>query len=405
MTTLLKMNEPGPRTRHGGNVFKGGGGIKQGVKFEHLLKNESGELDRARFLTGHFPLGIREHLPKHLPKERELRYFTFLREPADRTLSHYFGIGEKDGGLGRTEEAWTSAATEREPRSTTRSRAAICTTTCRRGCCRGCPEPFGEVDDAMLEQAKHNLREELAFFGLTERFDESLVLAKQRLGLRSILYRTSGRVNTGPPARRRGPRTSCAGRRALQPLRHRALPLRQGALRQRPRAPAARLRDRARRAARRQGRRRDRPRRADPPPASMATSTTWRMLLHARATSMRHEFELAEQLPSSGRSSTSTLSVTRILAALGRIHASGKRTPGRDAETAMRTIRDVGTGRARRPPKRRPGRRPARRARSQAAIGRRKRRPTAAHGLPGKLRTTTQSGSSETELSRKSQNG
>ena len=63
----------------------------------------------------------------------------------------------------------------------------------------GVPEPFGEVDDEMLEQAKHNLREELVFFGLTERFDESLVLAKRRLGFRSILYRTSGRVNTSRP--------------------------------------------------------------------------------------------------------------------------------------------------------------------------------------------------------------
>ena len=62
-------------------------------------------------------------------------------------------------------------------------------------------EPFGTVDEEMLEQAKRNLREELVFFGLTERFDESLVLAKRRLGFRSILYKTSGRVNT---ARARG---------------------------------------------------------------------------------------------------------------------------------------------------------------------------------------------------------
>ena len=70
-----------------------------------------------------------------------------------------------------------------------RSSAATCTTTCRRGCSRGCAEPFGEVTDEMLEQAKHNLRDDIVYFGLTERFDESLVLAKRRLGFRSILYR------------------------------------------------------------------------------------------------------------------------------------------------------------------------------------------------------------------------
>ena len=62
----------------------------------------------------------------------------------------------------------------------------------------GLTEPFGEVTDEMLEQAKHNLREELVFFGLTERFDESLVLAKRRLGFRSILYRSPGTEAIAP---------------------------------------------------------------------------------------------------------------------------------------------------------------------------------------------------------------
>ena len=76
----------------------------------------------------------------------------------------------------------------------------------------------------MLEQAKRNLREELVFFGLTERFDESLVLAKRRLGLRSILYRSpasdarpaqaTGRVNTDRPRGNDVPRRRARGRRA-----------------------------------------------------------------------------------------------------------------------------------------------------------------------------------------------
>jgi len=55
------------------------------------------------------------------------------------------------------------------------------------------------VTDEMLERAKENLREELVFFGLTERFDESLVLAKRRLGFRAILYRSEARVNDNRP--------------------------------------------------------------------------------------------------------------------------------------------------------------------------------------------------------------
>jgi len=46
----------------------------------------------VRLVRGHFPLGIREYLPNYLQKRKELHCFTFLREPADRTLSHYFAI-------------------------------------------------------------------------------------------------------------------------------------------------------------------------------------------------------------------------------------------------------------------------------------------------------------------------
>jgi hypothetical protein len=62
----------------------------------------------------------------------------------------------------------------------------------------GLPEPFGEVTDEMLERAKENVRDRLAVAGITERMDESLVLAKQRLGFRNIFF-LSGRVNTRRP--------------------------------------------------------------------------------------------------------------------------------------------------------------------------------------------------------------
>ena len=110
----------------------------------------------------------------------------------------------------------------------------------------------------MLEQAKRNLREELVFFGLTERFDESLVLAKRRLGFRSILYRTSGRVEHRPRrAATRSP-TSCSRPPGVQPLRHRALRYAQELFDDAPERSGARLPGRARRPARGQGRRRDR---------------------------------------------------------------------------------------------------------------------------------------------------
>src|SRR4051794_5176316 len=72
LTTILNLNEPGGRSRAIGNVFKGGGGVKRGVTFDRL-RDEKGthNLDEVRILTGHFPLGMREYLPK----DRDLRCF------------------------------------------------------------------------------------------------------------------------------------------------------------------------------------------------------------------------------------------------------------------------------------------------------------------------------------------
>jgi hypothetical protein len=92
LRAILNMNEPGPRTRALGNVFKGGGGLSKEL-IERLRDGKRPlDLREARILIGHFPLGIREYLPRYVPKDRELRYFTFLREPVDRTLSHYYQV-------------------------------------------------------------------------------------------------------------------------------------------------------------------------------------------------------------------------------------------------------------------------------------------------------------------------
>ena len=57
--------------------------------------------------------------------------------------------------------------------------------------------PFGEVTDEMLERAKENLGR-FRCVGLAERFDESLVLLKRRIGYQNILY-DDQRVNTSRP--------------------------------------------------------------------------------------------------------------------------------------------------------------------------------------------------------------
>jgi hypothetical protein len=190
------MNEPGSRSRALGNVFKGSGGV-DGTLMTRLRAGDGPKLSGVGIVRGHFPLGIREYLP-NLTKRKELRCFTFLREPIDRTLSHYYAIRDRREG---EEEAGRYAESALPPDPTlgdTLAAGYVQDNLHTRMLC-GDPEPFGEVTEEMLEAAKRNLREGLVFFGLTERFDESLVLAKRRLGLRGIAYRSSGRVNSARP--------------------------------------------------------------------------------------------------------------------------------------------------------------------------------------------------------------
>jgi hypothetical protein len=187
LRTVLGANEPGSRSRALGNVFKGGGGTSTGL-LDRLSKGKGPDLRRVALIRGHYPLGIRDYLPK----DREVACFTFLREPADRLLSHYFAIREYGRGYGLPPLAADASLDDALERGYVHDNLQTRMLS-------GLPEPFGDVDDAMLEQAKANLREGLIFFGLTERFDESLVLAKRRLGFNRILYRSSSRVNTSRP--------------------------------------------------------------------------------------------------------------------------------------------------------------------------------------------------------------
>jgi hypothetical protein len=195
--TILESNEPGERTRALSNVFKGGGGLDPEL-IERLRDGHGPDLKATRVVRGHFPLGVRTYLPMNVARGRELLCFTFLREPVDRSLAHYFQIREKrESSSGPAKFA--RSLFPPEPSLDDMLEAGFIHDNLQTRMLSGLPEPFGEVTEEMLERAKQNLSDGLVFFGLTERFDESLVLAKQRLGLSSILYESDDRVNTTRP--------------------------------------------------------------------------------------------------------------------------------------------------------------------------------------------------------------
>ena len=117
------------------------------------------------------------------------RYITFLRDPVERTLSHYYrarSVRKRDPiPEDMSFEDVLAGGDYLYDNLQTRMLSAD-------------PEPFGEVTQEMLEQAKENLSERFISFGLADRFDESLVLLKRGLELNSILY-VSQRMTTNRP--------------------------------------------------------------------------------------------------------------------------------------------------------------------------------------------------------------
>src|SRR5688500_8148540 len=71
---VLSDNYPGGRIRRIGNVFKGGGGYKRGVTFEGLGADAKEGLADVDVISGHVPLGVREHFARFMPKDRRILY-------------------------------------------------------------------------------------------------------------------------------------------------------------------------------------------------------------------------------------------------------------------------------------------------------------------------------------------
>jgi hypothetical protein len=130
-----------------------------------------------RAVTGHFSFGIHQFV------QGEAVYVTVLRNPVDRVVSlYYHALREPDdpfhervaGGLGL--EAFVAACPEAANGQTRRI--------------------AGAGGDALLDAAKENLERRFAVAGLTERFDETVVLLRRKLGWKRMPYYLPGLVNT-----------------------------------------------------------------------------------------------------------------------------------------------------------------------------------------------------------------
>lgn len=140
------------------------------------------KLKKTKLATGHVRYGFHQYI------DCSCRYFTILRHPIRRYISRYYQLKvafPRSSGASmdlnefcRSDHGWSSTnqlvryVSGREP----------------------------EIDgQRALEEAKHNLTNNLVAFGLLERFDESLLLFQRRLHWARTPFYVSAKRNSGRP--------------------------------------------------------------------------------------------------------------------------------------------------------------------------------------------------------------
>ncbi|PJF40168.1 MAG: hypothetical protein CUN54_06320 [Phototrophicales bacterium] len=142
-----------------------------------------------RLIHGHFGYGFHEKLPQ------EVVYITLLREPLARAHSHYHHVCRTpDHPFHQQAQAMSfaefieSGILRRFDNGMTRMLAGVDEDL-----------PFGAVSSELLTQAKTNLRDHIACFGLLECFDESIVLLRRRFGWCIVQYARANVNRERPP--------------------------------------------------------------------------------------------------------------------------------------------------------------------------------------------------------------
>ena len=161
------------------------------ISFSKLrrLKSAIKHRQTLRLIRGHFDLSLSKLLPP------DTRFFTLLRDPVERAISHYYHYRRRTIdpihplAMRSTLSEWVSSCglVEMDNGQTRRLAGEI-------------NLPWGRVTRHMLDRAKSNLVSNFAVVGLTERFEESLILL--HLAFNWPLYRiTAENVGVSRPPR------------------------------------------------------------------------------------------------------------------------------------------------------------------------------------------------------------
>lgn len=188
--SVLQRQMPVGYRLHTGNMFKGRGGFTdQPLEAIEAGLGPAGTADDVSGLSGHVPFAVSARIA------RPATYFTFMRDPVERVLSHYFYL--RQGGK-QTSRPWSIDPAITLVDAVTRPELELIYDNLQTRMLSNESSPYVPATREMLAAAKENLDRRFAAVGVAERFDESLVLLRLRLGWKAVLYRRR-RVNEARP--------------------------------------------------------------------------------------------------------------------------------------------------------------------------------------------------------------
>lgn len=167
------------------------------------------ERRNTRLLKGHMPFGMHAYLAGRS------RYVTLLRHPAERVVSHYYYVKRKPhhylhphiaAGMSLAEFAGAGLSGELDNGQV------------RLLSGHDQDIPCGRCTRDLLDTAKRNIETHFAVAGLTERFDESLVLMGLELGWNWTPYYLNRNVTADKPVARQIDPTALAAIEQANPL-------------------------------------------------------------------------------------------------------------------------------------------------------------------------------------------
>jgi Galactose-3-O-sulfotransferase len=154
-------------------------GLRREQTLAFFAEMPEAERARARLILAHTVFGLHEHVP------RPSTYITMLRDPVNLTISQYHYVARNPNHplhAEATADGVTLASYATSGRALEFDNSQV------RAISGDLDTPFGACTSDMLERAKRHIEERFSFVGITERFDESLVLLRRTFAWKPPYY-------------------------------------------------------------------------------------------------------------------------------------------------------------------------------------------------------------------------